>query len=222
MCGRFTLITDLEVLTERFRFHNLNYDMVKPQYNIAPSKEVLTVVNDGEENKAGFLNWGLITHWTKDIKSGYKMINSRIETISTKPSYKYLLERKRCIILADGFYEWKEEVGKKQPYRITIRNNKVFAFAGVWDIWQNEKGVYKSCSIITTKANKYVENIHQRMPVILNQKHEDAWINRNIVDIDTLLEIVDTSQQIELKAYKVTTEVNSPRNNTSECIVPIE
>lgn len=211
MCGRFTLITDLEVLTERFNIHNFDNEKIEPQYNIAPTDKILTVINDGYNNRAFFFNWGIVPYWTTNTSTGQKMINARIETIDTKPTFKFLLEKKRCLIIADGFYEWKNIDGFKQPYRIVLKDNEPFAFAGLWD--------NNSCAIITTKANNIISNIHERMPVILTRENEDKWLNHSLSDTKVLKNLLLPFPEELITTYKVSSIVNSTKIKSRDCIL---
>jgi putative SOS response-associated peptidase YedK len=168
MCGRFTLKRP-----ERVRFDRLDssvFDGLVPRYNIAPSQDILTVAQRGSDREAAFLQWGLIPYWSKDPKA---IINARVETIEDKPSFKESFERRRCLIPADGFYEW-ERVGKiSQPYYFQMKDEAPFAFAGIWDRWGDRNG----CAIITTTANELLAEIHNRMPVILPSESFDLWLS---------------------------------------------
>jgi putative SOS response-associated peptidase YedK len=216
MCGRFTLFTDFPILQERFDFDN--EIEVRPRYNIAPSQDILTVVNDGDKNKAGLLKWGLVPVWAKDKKIGYKMINARGETVNEKPSFKRLLKRRRCLIVADSFYEWKKTEEGKQPLRIKLKNDEPFGFAGLWDRWEQDGEEINSCTIITTKPNSLMEEIHDRMPVILNKESESIWLDRTIDESEYLKRLLSPFDSEQMEAFKVSTLVNSPKNDIKEAI----
>ncbi|MCM3716067.1 SOS response-associated peptidase [Alkalihalobacillus oceani] len=220
MCGRFTLTATKGTLQEQF---SLPFPEFTPNYNVAPSQQILAIVSGGNEKKAGFLHWGLVPSWAKDKKIGYKMINARSETLDEKPAFKRLLSRRRCLIPADGFYEWKrEDDGKtKQPFRITIGNGQLFTFAGLWDKWRTEEEEYFSCTIITTKPNQLMESIHDRMPVILEGDDQDIWLNKDIEDKHILKNILNPYDANNMSAYPVSTLVNNPRNNNEACIDPL-
>ncbi|MBD1371442.1 SOS response-associated peptidase [Hazenella sp. IB182357] len=215
MCGRFTLYTPKHTLQDRFQFELM--DDVSTRYNIAPSQLILSVVNDHGKRKGVFLRWGLIPSWVKDQKIGYKMINARAETVDEKPSYRRLLARKRCLILANGFYEWKKTDNGKQPYLIGLKSGKPFAFCGLWDQWQ---AIY-SCTIITTKPNGLMKPIHGRMPSILQRDDEETWLDPNISDSAYLKSLLHPYSDDDMTAVPVSTLVNSPRNDTAECLNPI-
>ena len=180
MCGRFSLVADQRSLEQRFSFRGLDQP-VEPQYNVAPTQQVLTVTNDGQSNHGQYIRWGLIPFWAKDASVGNRMINARAETLSLKPSFKNPFRKRRCLVLADGFYEWQKVAGRKRPMRIVLNSGEPFAFAGLWESWNDpQNGVVRSCTIVTTVANELMEPIHNRMPVILSKGDESGWL-----DIDT-------------------------------------
>jgi putative SOS response-associated peptidase YedK len=173
MCGRFTLTVDAHQIREAFPWITVP-EQVQPRYNVAPSQPVAVVPNDGK-NQLDFFVWGLVPFWAKDPSIGSRMINARAETVDQKPSFKSAFKYRRCLILADGFYEWMKEPGKrtKTPMYIKMNNNQPFAFAGLWDTWHAADGSdLLSTTIITTKPNELLQNIHNRMPVVLP---EDAY-----------------------------------------------
>jgi putative SOS response-associated peptidase YedK len=221
MCGRFTLTSDLDRLTEHFAFRatNLSYT---PRYNIAPSQPVLTLI-DAQERRAGFLRWGLIPSWAKDPSIGDRMINARAETVAEKPSFRRALQKRRCLVLTDGFYEWRKEGKQKTPLFIALKSHEPFAFAGLWETWKSSTGeVIHSCTIITTTPNALMESIHNRMPVILPRAAEEPWLDRTVEDPQSLLRLLTPYPTEEMVAYPVSQLVNSPRNDTPACIEPVE
>jgi putative SOS response-associated peptidase YedK len=221
MCGRFTLTTDLDRLEERFSFRTTKLRYV-PRYNIAPSQQVLTVL-DGEGRHAELLHWGLIPSWAKDPAIGNRMINARAETLAEKPSFRRALQKRRCLILADGFYEWKKEGKKKAPMFIGLKSHEPFAFAGLWETWKSPEGEpIHSCTIITTEPNTLMTSIHNRMPVILSRDAEAVWLDRTIEDAQKLLPLLVPYAAKVMDAYAVSPLVNSPRNDTPACIEPAE
>ncbi|WP_044748965.1 SOS response-associated peptidase [Bacillus alveayuensis] len=222
MCGRFTLTIDENKVLDRFNAVKANDFEYVRRYNIAPSQAVLAIVNDGEKNRLGQLRWGLVPFWAKDIKIGYKMINARAETLAEKPAFKHAFKRQRCIIPADGFYEWKKALKGKQPMRIKLKSDEVFGFAGLWDRWKSPEGtVIHSCTIITTEPNELMADIHNRMPVILRKEDEETWLNRSIEDNDLLHDLLKPFPADEMEAYEVSTLVNSPKNDVPELIKKI-
>ncbi|MBS4178633.1 SOS response-associated peptidase [Lederbergia citrea] len=218
MCGRYSLFANGESLAERFGFDNFADLEWVERYNVAPSQSVLAIVNASTGNRAGMLKWGLVPSWAKDPKNGYKMINARAETIDQKPSFKKLLKRRRCIVVADGFYEWKKLGADKQPYRFQLKSKEPFAFAGLWDRWEQNEEVIHSCTIITTEANAVVSGIHDRMPVILTKEAEVAWLNRSIDDEAYLKSLLMPFSDGKMESYQISSLVNSPKNDTKEIL----
>ena len=220
MCGRYTLIADLGDLAQRFEFDgsDFSYD---PGYNIAPTESVLTVRNV-EGREAAFMRWGLIPFWAKDPKIGARMINTRAETVAEKPAFRNTLRRRRCLVLADGFYEWQKMPMGKRPFRIVMRSGEPFAFAGLWETWKGPKGyVVPSCSIITTAANDFLAPIHNRMPVILARESEEIWLNTEVQDAASLTGILAPYPDEAMDAYEVSTLVNYARNDGPEVIARV-
>jgi len=197
---------------------------IKRRYNIAPSQEVAVVANNGQ-NEVEFFQWGLVPSWAKDPAIGNPMINARAESLAEKPSFQRAFRRRRCLILADGFYEWrKEPEGRaKTPMYIRLKSGKPFAFAGLWEIWRPEDGTsLKSCAIITTTPNKLMEQIHNRMPVILPREACEQWLNPEEQPPDKLMGLLNPYPAEEMAAYPVSRFVNDPRNNSPECIMPAD
>lgn len=221
MCGRFLLLSDAEALKERFQIGNIEELDIPKRYNIAPTQDILAVVRDGKANKAGYLRWGLVPSWAKEPSIGSKMINARAETLDEKPSFRRLLQQRRCVIVADGFYEWDKKDGIKQPFRITLEHEEPFAFAGLWDRWEKNGKIITSCTIITTTANKKVEPIHDRMPVILSKENESLWLDKTITDIELLKQLLIPYPDDKMKMYEVSNIVNSAKIDTPECITSI-
>lgn len=224
MCGRYSLTSDIERIEERFVCNTSALSYV-PRYNIAPTQPVLALINteDNTERRAGFLRWGLIPSWAKDPSVGNKMINARSETVAEKPSFKRALRRRRCLILADGFYEWKKHGKTKTPMYIGLASREPFAFAGLWEKWLAESGeTIHSCTIITTTPNSLMDGIHQRMPVILPREAESVWLDRTIDSPESLLPLLAPYPAEGMDAYAVSGLVNSPRNDTAECLTPLK
>lgn len=219
MCGRFTLTTDLERLEERFGFRAAALAYA-PRYNIAPSQPVLAVIA-AEERRAGFLRWGLIPSWAKDASMGDRLINARAETVAEKPSFRRALQKRRCLVLADGFYEWKKEGKRKTPMYVTLKGREPFGFAGLWETWRAPSGEsIHSCTIITTAPNRLLETIHNRMPVILPREQETLWLDRTVEDPAVLTAVLAPYPAEEMEAYAVSPVVNSPANDSPACIAP--
>lgn len=220
MCGRFTLTATFEQLIDRFNIESYLLDEdYNPNFNVAPSQSVIAVLNNGSINKMGYLKWGLIPPWAKDPKIGYKMINARAETLAEKPSFRKAYRNKRCLIVADSFYEWKRHnQNQKTPMRIKLKSDHLFAMAGLWEKWTSpdNQSIF-SCTVVTTAANELVHDIHNRMPVILKPEDERVWLNPNSSpqELNPLLKPLNKEL---MEAYEVSPLVNSPKNNSVELI----
>jgi putative SOS response-associated peptidase YedK len=215
MCGRFVVYRDLEQLQEYFPIDKALSE-VKPNYNVAPTQEILTIIRQEGLNLLEKLHWGLVPYWSKDIFTGYKMINARIETVSSKPSFREAFKKRRCLIPADGFYEWSGPKGNKQPFFITLPDEKSFAFAGMWEIWwdkENQGEPYRSCTIITREASPCLKDIHHRMPAVLPPDIYDAWLNHENQNSEALQEILTKKTVTQFKVRPVSKQVNSFRVN---------
>ncbi len=221
MCGRYSLTQGVEVLQLRFAFMEEDFDL-KPRYNIAPSQNAPVVMVEDEGRRLRMMRWGLVPSWAKEASIGNKMINARSETLAEKPSFKKSLKQRRCLVLADGFYEWqapKEGKGRKTPMRILLKSREPFAFAGLWDLWKDPDGdELLSFTIITTQANDLIKGIHERMPVILAPEEEEIWLNAGSDQTDRLLSLLDPYPAKAMDVYEVSTAVNSPSNDRPECI----
>ena len=221
MCGRFTVASNAEevstYLEDNFQITNFNLEY-KPRYNVAPGQNILSVINDGLTYRVGYLKWGFVPHFANDNKSSYNMINAKAETIRTKPSFKNSFKDKRCLIIADGFYEWQKTLNQKVPKRIILKNEQLFTFAGLWSSYVNPDGTkLYTCTIITTSASPEVREIHERMPVILNSKEQQAlWLNPEIKDLSLLETLLIPNR--EVTSYEVSTLVNNAKFDSIECI----
>jgi len=221
MCGRFTLTVNPAEVQETFSPYTFPQKFA-PRFNIAPTQPVLVIPND-DQNTADFFVWGLIPMWAKDPAIGNKLINARGETLEEKPAFRSSLKYKRCLILADGFYEWKGSEGKKvkTPFFIHMKDRKPFAFAGLWDSWNSPDGsLVKSCTIITTEPNELTGIIHNRMPVILHPRDYAKWLNPSPQTADQLKPLLKPFPAELMDAYPVSTLVNTPANDTPELVVP--
>jgi len=214
MCGRFSLTVTEAELNLRFELEGGVAPYV-PRYNGAPS-QALAVITSDQPHKISYLRWGLIPHWAKDISIGNKMINARAEALTEKVSYRNLLFSKRCLVPADGFYEWQQD-SAKQPYRIFVKDTSVFAMAGLWEVWKSPEGqIVDSFTIITTAANDFMKPLHRRMPVILKSADEKIWLHsKNSTEVLSLLKPFPPE---DMDAYPVTKLVNSPRNEGPEVL----
>ncbi len=224
MCGRFTLTATIDEILDRFEIQSfLEEELYSQSYNIAPSQSVLAVINDGKSNRMGFLKWGLIPPWAKDISISNKLINARAETLSEKPSFRNAFKKKRCLIIADSFYEWKRHSDKsKTPMRIKLKTGDLYAMAGIWESWKSPEGksIY-SCAVITTGPNELMKPIHDRMPVILKRDDEKIWVNPSISDPSYLNQFLTPLDADLMEAYEVSSLVNSPKNNSIDLIQKI-
>lgn len=220
MCGRFTLTVDPAELQDAFRQYAFPAAFA-PRYNIAPSQPILVIPNDGQD-KADFFVWGLIPKWAKDPAIGNKLINARGETVAEKPSFRGGFKHKRCLILADGFYEWKAAGSKtKTPYFIHMKDRKPFAFAGLWDEWNSpDGGPLRTCVIITTEPNELMSAIHNRMPVILDPQDYALWLDSAPQTPENLIGLIKPFPAEAMTAHPVSTLVNKPGNDRPECVVP--
>lgn len=223
MCGRFTLFAPYYEIIDRFTIESAFPESdYMPSYNIAPSQQVVAIINDGSKNRLGRLRWGLIPPWAKDEKIGYKMINARAETVAEKPSFRKAFQKQRCIIPADSFYEWQRKDGAKIPMRIKLKNDELFAIAGLWESWKSPDGkVIHTCTAITTEPNALVRPIHNRMPVILKREDESAWLDPRNDNVDFLGNMLLPFDERQMDAYSVSSAVNSPKNNEESLILPV-
>jgi putative SOS response-associated peptidase YedK len=218
MCGRYNLITDAVALVDFFDIEQTLFDIsgYGPHYNIAPGQDV-PLVRDGSNGRELVLaRWGLVPHWSKESKTKYSTINARAETVAEKPTYRDSFKRRRCLIPATGFYEWKRDGKQKIPQHIQLAEGGLFAFAGLWDRWEKQGEAFESCSIIVTDANEAVRPVHDRMPVILNHAYYNAWLNpthSNRAQLQSML--VPYAGSIDV--YPVGKRVNSPKNDDAGC-----
>lgn len=220
MCGRYTLKTPVSELQKQFGLTSAPTEL-KPRFNIAPSQEV-AIVTQTQPHTLQWARWGLIPSWAKDAKMGYKMINARGETLSEKPAYRQLVKKKRCWVLADGFYEWKVGPHGKTPMYIFLPKHKPFAMAGLFDVWTDALGnTITSCTIVTTSANAAVAPVHDRMPVLLSETSLAPWLDSESVSWEKLQSLLTPFSQ-PLEMYAVSTHVNSPAHEGPKCIAPPE
>jgi len=223
MCGRYSLASDLAELQLRFGFVT-DLEALEKRYNIAPTQPAPVVVLRDGVPVLSLMRWGLVPSWRREEKGARPIINARAEGIENKPTFKHLLSSRRCLVLADGFYEWggKREgrLSARVPYRFTLRSGEPFAFAGLWDVWRAPTGGgTETFTIITTGANELVGRIHDRMPAILDPETALEWIDarREWRELRAMLKPYPSS---EMTAYRVSELVNSPRNDSPQCIVP--
>lgn len=229
MCGRFTLHTEKELLAQRFELDRGELQALEPRYNIAPSTPVLTVHVSQARRRAEPMRWGLVPHWMKTVPKHAPMINARAETLASKPAYRSAFRRRRCLILADGFYEWQAPQGAaryKTPYWISLASAQPFAFAGLWEEWRPpgpeaaKAPPLRSCTIVTLPAAATLENIHDRMPLILPPEAESAWLDPERTEAADLEKLLVPLVGQELRARPVSRRVNAVRNDGPELIAP--
>lgn len=221
MCGRFSLTVDPSELQDAFKDYTFP-EKFAPRFNIAPSQPVLGIPNDGR-SRADFFVWGLIPAWSKEASIGNRLINARGETLAEKPSFRGGYKYKRCLVLANGFYEWKSNPGTKTkiPHFIHLKTGHPFAFAGLWDEWHSPDGSeIRSCTIITTEPNPLMASIHDRMPVILQASDYTEWLDPAAREPDSLDHLIKSFPAKLMEAYPVSTLVNSPANDRPECVLP--
>lgn len=210
--------TPVDALVERFGVDEYPSAIV-PSYNIAPTQTVVAVrVEDGRKRLEG-LRWGLIPPWADDPEIGGRMINARSETVAEKPSYRRAFKERRCLVLADGFYEWRKTSSGKQPFYIRMKDESPFAFAGLWESWRNGEEV-RSCTILTTEPNRLVAALHNRMPVILHREDYGMWLDPDFEEKEPLTSLLKSYPAEAMEAYPVSRRINKPSNNDPGCIEP--
>jgi len=222
MCGRFTLTVDPSDLQTAFPWVTLPAGAPAARYNIAPSQPIAVVANNGQ-NSLEFYRWGLIPSWAKDAAIGNRMINARAETLADKPSFRTAFKRRRCLVLADGFYEWRKEPGgkTKTPMYVRLKSGEPFAFAGLWEAWRApDDQALLSCAIITTTPNALMEKIHDRMPVILKPDTYTQWLDPAEQEPDKMSRLLKPYPASHMTAYAVSRLVNKPENDSPKCIIP--
>jgi putative SOS response-associated peptidase YedK len=218
MCGRYTLVITIDELMLHYMIEVPTNRYHTPRYNVAPGQLVMAIINDGEKNRIGELKWGLVPNWAADEKMSYKMINARADTVTEKPAFRASFQRKRCLIPADSFYEWKRIGTDKQPMRILLKDEGIFSMAGLYDTWIAPDGrKVSTCTIITTTPNELIADIHDRMPVILRHADEKLWLDKGqtVKDLQALLRPFPAE---EMFAYPVSKIVGNVKNDSSSCI----
>lgn len=226
MCGRYTLHVKADELAKRYNIARMPHD-IRENFNVSPGQSMPVVIEQDGERQLDLMQWGLIPFWAKDPRIGYKLINARDDTIFDKPMWRNVILKKRCLIPADGFYEWQKVADgtkvRKQPYYIHPKQIELFSFAGVWETWKDTSGLeHKTYSIITTEPNKEMAAIHNRMPVILHPEDEPKWLESSRVtrsDIEPLLRPLEDNG---LDMYKVSSDVNSSGLNEASLIYPLD
>ncbi len=222
MCGRYRLARKKEILAQTFDAEN-EVDW-SPRYNVAPGQDVPVVRQDATRpvRMLSLIRWGLIPSWSKDAKAGYKMINARAETVADMPAFRDPFRSRRCLVPADGFYEWTKQGKQKSPFCFSMADDSIFAFAGIWDRWRDpkrdpDKKWLETCSIITTSANALLSGIHDRMPVIMKPENYDLWLDPGFKKVDDLLDLLRPFPAEAMRHYRVSTRVNSVKNDDPAC-----
>jgi putative SOS response-associated peptidase YedK len=221
MCGRYVIKSPSAKLKVRFQLDDL--PLFEPRYNIAPTQPVPIVRRlDQPKREWTPVRWGLIPSWAKDAKIGNKLINARGETVAEKPSFRSAFRKRRCLIPADGFYEWKKLDGGKQPHFIHLCDEEPFAFAGLWELWTNPNDgeVIESCTIVTTEANALMRTLHDRMPVIVPAEDYDLWLDAATQDVEGLKGLLRPYPSDDMTAYPISAYVNNPRHEGVKCVEP--
>ncbi len=228
MCGRFALRMPPKELAEILDIVR-GYESIhewRPRYNVAPTTQVLCVrMTEARERELFPAKWGLIPIWSKDDKFGASCINARSETVDTKPTFRAAFKRRRCLVIADGFYEWQKlDAKNKQPYYVTLRSGEPMPFAGLWECWQPtpDSPVVESCTICTTSANSMMAELHDRMPVILPRAMFDHWLDPAIVEPDAIKPLLAQFPSVEMRAWPVDKRVGNVRNDDPSLIEPID
>ena len=218
MCGRYTLRKPPREIADAFDVPEV--PELPARYNIAPTQPVPVVRLDPDRGRREIelLHWGLIPSWADDPAIGNRMINARAETVAEKPAFRHAFRKKRCLVLTDGFFEWRREGKRKQPFFIRMKDDRPFAFAGLWEDWERDAGAIRSCTHLTTEPNGVVAPIHDRMPLILPESAYDLWLDPDVNDPKRLQPLLVPYPADEMEAYPVGTLVNSPANDVAECI----
>ncbi|MGI8933918.1 MAG: SOS response-associated peptidase [Phormidesmis sp.] len=220
MCGRFTQTSSGEAIAQTFSLKNTPDP--QPKYNIAPSQPVAAIAQPEDTREYRIFQWGLVPAWSKDPSIGNRMINARAETVAEKPSFRAAFNRRRCLILADGFYEWQRTGKQKQPYYIQLKNQEPFGFAGIWEQWESGDGSYlETCAILTTEPNELMQSIHNRMPVIVHPQDYETWLDPELQAGRHLQAVLRPYEAEAMRLYPVSTTVNNPRHETPECVEPL-
>lgn len=223
MCGRFTLATPAQQVAEHFGLDDV--PELSPRYNIAPTQPI-AVVRRSADRPTPLLElrrWGLVPAWAKDAAIGSRMINARLETVAEKPAFRTAFRRRRCLVPADGFYEWKPHPKRRKPHYIHLEGHQVFGLAGLFERWKSPEGqVVESCTVLTTAANARLHALHDRMPILLDPAHYEAWLDPEQTDPDSILPLLRSQLSDRLRFHPVDFRVNNPRNDDAACIAPIE
>ena len=218
MCSRYSRVSVIRKLQKRFRFEGTEFDLA-PDYNIAPTDLAYVVVQDNDRRLLKRMMFGLIPHWAKDPKIGVQCLNARAETVAEKPAFRDALHKRRCLVLTDGFFEWKRDGKNRIPYRVVMKDREPYALAGLWDRWKRPDGrEFETFAIVTTEPNKLVAQVHNRMPVILKEEDENLWLAPYVTETKTLQPLLTPFPPELIEMIPVSTAVNSSKNKSEECI----
>jgi putative SOS response-associated peptidase YedK len=218
MCGRFAQRKPSKIVAKTF---NVEVPELQPRFNIAPTQDILAVREGQDAREAVRLRWGFIPSWARERPAGAGLINARSETVAEKPSFREPFKRQRCLIPADGFFEWQRLGGKKQPHFFRMSDDALFAFAGLWDSWRDEKGdVVESCVILTTTPNELLSTVHDRMPVILAPQDYDLWLDKGVTKPEHLSPLLRPCRAERMRSHSVSLLVNDVLNDEASCIEP--
>jgi putative SOS response-associated peptidase YedK len=223
MCGRYRLSRRKQIIEEYF--DAVSEEEWTPRYNIAPTQPVPVIRQNRKEpvRELSLIRWGLIPSWARDSSVAAKMINARSETASTKPAFRDALRSRRCLIPADGFYEWQRSAKSKQPFCFEVGDGQLFAFAGLWDRWKSPDGTWiKTCSILTTTPNAVTSTVHDRMPVILDPDSYDLWLDPGMNDLSEVSQLLKPCDARLMRSYPVSTRINHVANDDETCSAPVE
>jgi putative SOS response-associated peptidase YedK len=219
VCGRFSLSTPSTEIAEHFQLEEV--PALEPRFNVAPGQWVATIAQAAEQRHGAIAmrRWGLVPSWSKDEKIGNRLINARAETVGEKPSFRTALRRRRCLVPADGFYEWSGRKGAKQPYYIGFAGHALFAFAGLWERWTHPEGErIETCTLLTTSASEQLRALHDRMPVIVDPADYDLWLDPEIQEPDLVSPVIDRNLGSALVFYPISHRVNDVRHDDARCL----
>ncbi len=222
MCGRYAVASSKPEIEEGFDCDAGSQEL-PPRYNVAPTQESIAVVTDANgERKAQMMRWGLVPHWAKDLSIGARFINARSETAAETAAFRIAFRKRRCLVVATGFYEWLREGKAKTPFYFTLKSKGPFAFAGLWELWRSPEGKWvRSFAILTTPANSLISPLHDRMPVILSPETETLWLDPITEDAKTLSKVLVPCPSEEMSSYEASPVVNSWKTDGPECIQPL-
>ncbi|MDH4162266.1 MAG: SOS response-associated peptidase [Nitrospirota bacterium] len=220
MCGRFEIHSAFKIIAELFGIDDRFFDL-QPNYNVAPSQDIVMVVREGDRKALRFCRWGLLPPWAKDPAEGHKMINARAETVAEKPSFRTAFKSHRCLVVADGFFEWRKEGTIKKPVYVRLRSRRPFGFAGLYSVWTDPQGEgICTATIITTDANDLLRPVHDRMPVIVPRDKQDLWLDPRVSDPGLLRPVLTPYPADEMECFAVSPKMNSVKVNLPENIEP--